>query len=158
MDTEETKDIPDIVSALSETPSCHLVVDQRNVKVIEEPYSQEPSSQTSKGKSSSSVEENPNGIKMQVITSDISTVTAGQLTPVLNQEVQSEVLNKKVLEISGKSVSPQNNLRFPVMDKVSQKITRERGLPENLLMHFMEKTQDRLTAIRTKRICLYGNV
>ena len=100
--------------------------DQRNVKVIEEPNSQEPSSQTSKGKSSSSVEENPNGIKMQVITSDISTVAADQLTPVLNQNQKSEVPNKKVLEISGTlaasvlfHVSPESKPDSPEQPQIS---------------------------------------
>ena len=126
LDTEETKDIPDIVSVISETPSCHLEVDQKNVKVIEELNSQEPSSQTSKGKSSSSVEENPNEIKMQVITSDISTVAAGQLTPVLNEDQKSEVLNKKVSEISGTlaasvlfHVSPESKPDSPEQPQIS---------------------------------------
>ena len=42
------KDITNLVSALSETHSYHLEVNQENVKVIEDPNSQEPLTQTSK--------------------------------------------------------------------------------------------------------------
>ena len=93
MDAEIIKVIPDLVTASAETQSCHLEVNQENDMVLEEPNTKEPSTQSSKGEPFNTLVEIPYEIKMQVITSDISTVAADQLTPVLNQNQKAEELN-----------------------------------------------------------------
>ena len=85
MDAEIIKDIP-------ETQSCHLEVNQENGKVLEEPNTEKPSTQTSKGEPSNTLVEIPCEVKMQVILSDNSTVAADQ---------KSEEPIEKISEISG---------------------------------------------------------
>ena len=94
LDAEIIKDIP-------ETQSCHLEVNQENGKVLEEPNTEKPSTQTSKGEPLNTLVEIPCGVKMQVILSDISTVAADQLTPVQIQGQKSEGPINKLSEISG---------------------------------------------------------
>ena len=94
MDAEIIKDIP-------ETQSCHLEVNQENGKVLEEPNTEKPSTQTSKGEPSNTLVEIPCEVKMQVILSDNGTVAADQLTPVLIKDQKSEEPIEKVSEISG---------------------------------------------------------
>ena len=101
LDTEIIKDIPDLVTASAETQSCHSEVNQENGKVLEEPNTKEPSTQTSKGEPLNTLVEIPCEVKMQVILSDNSTVAADQLTPVLIQDQKSEEPIEKVSEISG---------------------------------------------------------
>ena len=101
LDAEIIKDIPDLVTASPETQSCHLEVNQENGKVLEEPNTKEPSTQTSTEELLNTQVEIPCGVKMQVILSDNGTVAADQLTPVLIKDQKSEELNEKLLEISG---------------------------------------------------------
>ena len=106
MDAEIIKDIPDLVTVASETQSCQLEVNQENDKVLpdkvlEEPNTKEPSSQTSTEEPLNTLVEIPCGVKMQVILSDNGTVAADQLTPVLIKDQKSEEPIEKVSEISG---------------------------------------------------------
>ena len=117
LDVGVIKDFRDLVTFSSETHN------QENDKVLEEPCTKEPSTQTSKGELNTLVEI-PFGVKMQVILSDISTVAADQLTLVQIQDQKSEETIKKVSEMSGKLAAsvlfhvspehiPDNNLRLP---------------------------------------------
>ena len=101
LDAEIIKDIPDLVTASPETQSCHLEVNQENGKVLEEPNTKEPSTQTSTEEPLNTLVEIPCGVKMQVILSDNGTVAADQLTPVLIKDKKSEEPIEKVSEISG---------------------------------------------------------
>ena len=97
LDAEIIKDIADLGTASSET---YLEVNQEH-KVLEEPNTKEPSTQTSTEKPLNTLVEIPCGVKMQVILSDNGTVAADQLTPVLIKDQKSEEPIEKVSEISG---------------------------------------------------------
>ena len=106
LDAEIIKDTPDLVTVASGTQSCQLEVNQENDKVLpdkvlEEPNTKEPSTQTSTEKPLNTLVEILCGVKMQVILSDNGTVAADQLTPVLIKDQKSEEPIEKVSEISG---------------------------------------------------------
>ena len=164
LDAEIIKDIPDLVTASPETQSCQLEVNQENEKVLEEPYTREPSTQSSKVEPLNT-QVIPCGVKMQVILSDISTVAADQLTPVLILDQKSEEPIEKLSEISGTlaasvlfHVSPEHIPDPPEQpqtpcDKLRFIKDHKRDRPPRKPPDTMSSWKDRLFLNRTRIEC-----
>ena len=158
LDAEIIKDIADLGTASSET---YLEVNQEH-KVLEEPYTKEPSTQPIKGEPLNA-QIIPCRVKMQVILSDNSTVAADQLTPVLIQDQKSEEPINKLSEISGTlaasvlfHVSPEHIPDLPEQppcDKPRFIKDHKRDRPPRKPPDTLSSWKDRLFLNRTRIEC-----